>query len=532
MNAGDHRMSVDVRTFKADSMQAALDLVRRELGADAVILHTKQVDKRRGWLWSRKQSEVEITASSQVNVQPILTAAKKAVSETAASASTRRGNSAVDDNLAPPPPLLSGATTSRLPSETTAPKNNVVPPKWSPNDVIRDEPVRTTPPKRSTPPVKTPSAASRAPLPPALSQTIAARSRKIDSSELTSRSAPRLAPSEPPLVTAVSGGIDLTQRPATTPADLSTVQQRLETLQKMILDLGRERRGSSLHDVPPELFQLYTTLLDTEVDDELARELVCRAKQHASKSQLADPSATMALLSVLIEQELRVASPIVPVKGRRKVIALVGPTGVGKTTTLAKLAANFRLRDGAKIGLVTVDTYRIAAVEQLRTYAEIIDLPMKVVTTPGEMRQAMDELRGMDLVLIDTAGRSPKDEPQIRELKAFLDEARADEIHLVLSLASSLKSLETVAANFQSIGLTSLVLTKLDEALGAGSLLNVARRLKTPISYLTTGQDVPDDIEPAQKTRMARLILGLDNVGSHRDRALMMTSRQRMVSAT
>lgn len=335
----------------------------------------------------------------------------------------------------------------------------------------------------------------------------------------------------PPVTSVTSSLVDSPRRLANTPADFTSVQQRLETLQKMILDLGRERRGSTLHDVPPELFQLYTSLLDTEVEDDLARELVCRAKQHASKSQLADPAATTALLSALIEQELRVANPIVPAKGRRKVVALVGPTGVGKTTTLAKLAANFRLRDGAKIGLVTVDTYRIAAVEQLRTYAEIIDLPMKVVTTLAEMRQAMDELSGMDLVLIDTAGRSPKDEPQIRELKAFLDEARADEIHLVLSLASSLKTLETVAANFQPIGLSSLVLTKLDEALGAGALLNVARRLKTPISYLTTGQDVPDDIEPAQKTRMARLILGLDNVESPIDRPLRATSRSRMVSA-
>ncbi len=524
-------MSVDVRTFKAESMQAALDLVRRELGSDAVILHTRQIDKRRGWLWSRKESEVEITASSQVNVKPILAAAKKSVSTNSAAPSTRRFSAEADDGLAPPPPLLTETLATRLPTDTTAPRNSVVPPKWSPNDVIVDQPVQTLSPKRPTVSSKPPAA--RPSLPPAQGQTIAARSRNVHTTEVPSKPATKSpAPALSSSMPAISGQPDASRRTATIPADLSTVQQRLETLQKMILDLGRERRSATLHDVPPELFQLYTTLLDNEVDDDLARELVCRAKQHASKSQLADPAAIMALLSVQVEQELRIANPIVAEKGRRKVVALVGPTGVGKTTTLAKLAANFRLRDGARIGLVTVDTYRIAAVEQLRTYAEIIDLPMKVVTTPSEMRQAMDELRGMDLVLIDTAGRSPKDEPQIRELKAFLDEARADEIHLVLSLASSLKTLETVAANFQPIGLTSLVLTKLDEALGAGSLLNVARRLKTPISYLTTGQDVPDDIEPAQKTRMARLILGLDSVESRVERPLRMMSRQRMVSAT
>src|SRR5258707_11042038 len=107
----------------------------------------------------------------------------------------------------------------------------------------------------------------------------------------------------------------------------------------------------------------------------------------------------------MVESEHRCPPPIGTTPGRRRVVALVGATGVGKTTTIAKLAANFRLREGIRMGLVTVDTYRIAAVDQLRTYAEIIDLPMRVVTNPREMRQALDELTGLDLVLIDTAGR-------------------------------------------------------------------------------------------------------------------------------
>ena len=113
-------------------------------------------------------------------------------------------------------------------------------------------------------------------------------------------------------------------------------------------------------------------------------------------------------------------------------VALVGPTGVGKTTTVAKLAANFKLAHGARVGLVTVDTYRIAAVEQLKTYAEIIDLPLAVVNDPAEMARALDELGAVDLVFIDTAGRSPRDEVKIRELAEFLRQARPDEIHLVL----------------------------------------------------------------------------------------------------
>jgi flagellar biosynthesis protein FlhF len=164
------------------------------------------------------------------------------------------------------------------------------------------------------------------------------------------------------------------------------------------------------------------------------------------------------------------------------------------------------------MGQVTVDTYRIAAVEQLRTYAEIIDLPMKVVTNPIEMRRALDDLIGLDLVLIDTAGRSPRDELQIQELKRLLQEARVDEVHLVLSLTSSLRSLLASAEKFASANASSLILTKLDEAAGLGNLLALSRDVSLPISYLTTGQDVPNDIEPARANRIARLILGSDEM--------------------
>ena len=244
----------------------------------------------------------------------------------------------------------------------------------------------------------------------------------------------------------------------------------------------------------------------------IARDLVGRLKTECTPAQLEDPAALKAFLTALVEQKISVGGPIGLTPGKRKVVALIGATGVGKTTTIAKLAANFRLRNQVKMGLVTVDTYRIAAVEQLRTYAEIIDLPMKVVTNPLEMRRALDELVGLDLVLIDTAGRSPRDELQIQELKRLLVEARVDEVHLVLSLTSSLRSLLASAEKFASANATSLILTKLDEAAGLGNLLALAEEVPLPISYLTTGQDVPNDIEPARADRIARLILGTDKM--------------------
>jgi flagellar biosynthesis protein FlhF len=288
-------------------------------------------------------------------------------------------------------------------------------------------------------------------------------------------------------------------------AGQAAMSRQLVSIQNMVESLSRQR---SIRPGEPsqEQFEIFSRLIDAEVDDELARELVGRLAQHPPSENTFD--AALPRLRELLEEGIPCTAPLAAAPGRRRVVALVGPTGVGKTTTIAKLAANLRLRDGVRLGLVTVDTFRIAAVEQLRTYAQIIDLPMKVVATPREMRRALDELAGLDLVLIDTAGRSPRDELRIQELGLLLQEAQVDEVHLVLSLSASLRSLQTTAAQFSSAGATSLILTKLDEALGMGMLASLARRIPLPISYLTTGQEVPDDIEPASAKRIARLVLG------------------------
>jgi flagellar biosynthesis protein FlhF len=243
----------------------------------------------------------------------------------------------------------------------------------------------------------------------------------------------------------------------------------------------------------------------------VARDLVEKVRTEAPDAELADPLLLRARIVRMIEAEVHTAAgPITVTPGRRRLVALVGPTGVGKTTTIAKLAANFRLKQKRNVGLITVDTYRIAAVEQLRTYADIIDLPMQVVSTPREMREAVKRMNGMDLVLMDTAGRSPKDDIKIQELKALLAEASVDEVHLVLSSVASARVLQQTAERFAAVGTTALVITKLDEATSFGNLFPVLRSSRLPLSYLTNGQNVPDDIETARVDRVARLILGTE----------------------
>jgi flagellar biosynthesis protein FlhF len=199
--------------------------------------------------------------------------------------------------------------------------------------------------------------------------------------------------------------------------------------------------------------------------------------------------------------------PIQLQRGRRKVIALVGPTGVGKTTTIAKLAAYFRLREQASVGLITVDTYRIAAVEQLKTYAEIMDLPLEVVATPTDMRTAVDRLADADLVLIDTAGRSPRDAVRLQELRGLLAESQADEVHLVLSAVAAPDSFDVAAGAFSTVGVSSLILTKLDEAVSLDWLPALLARHRLPLSYTTSGQNVPDDIAPASAAALHSLLV-------------------------
>ena len=403
----------DVRTYRAATIHEALRLLESDLGRDAVILHTRQIETR-GWLpWTRVREEVEITAGLGWTVAPAMAA-------------------------------------------TTSPGPPAVVFQESFHSSSRD----------------TPTAASLSTVPPA-------------------------GPAE-----------SFTRMPQ----ELTTgMTDRLASLEERFAQLdGNSTAPNAM--IPSELFDLYTELVGSGLEEALALEFVFALKREAMPGEISDPALCRARLVKMVEDEFEAADSIAATPGQRRVVALIGPTGVGKTTTIAKLAANLKLRDGVRMGLVTVDTYRIAAVEQLRTYAEIIDLPMKVVTTSMEMRRALDEFSDMDLVLIDTAGRSPLDELQIGELKSLLADAKVDEVHLVLSLTAGLEFLTATVEHFSSVGTSSLVLTKLDEAQELGVMLNLARRVGLPVSYLTTGQDVPDDIEPAETQRMARLVLGQDRL--------------------
>lgn len=287
----------------------------------------------------------------------------------------------------------------------------------------------------------------------------------------------------------------------------------LGSLKSVVGELVRESRRSRINGVPEFLVDTYQKLVENRVAEQLAQQLIDRLRGELSAEQLHKPEVVRSRLAAALEEMLPVGGAPVPRRtDRPRTIALIGPTGVGKTTTIAKLAANFGLRQNRRVGLITLDTYRIAAVEQLRTYAHIIDVPLEVAVSPEHLRSALQRMQDCDVILIDTAGRSQRDTIKLRELQSFFRVARPDEVHLVLSATSGESVLHDAIERFRPVGIDRVILTKLDEAIGFGVILSVLQKAEAQLSYVTTGQDVPDDIEVGERRRLAALILGEQEV--------------------
>lgn len=187
-------------------------------------------------------------------------------------------------------------------------------------------------------------------------------------------------------------------------------------------------------------------------------------------------------------------------------IVLVGPTGVGKTTTIAKLAGKLALKEGKKVGLITVDTYRIGAVDQLKTYAEIMDIDFKVILNNKEMVEAVQAMKDLDVILIDSTGRSSKNIMQIKELKNLIGKAEVDSTYLVISGTTKNKDLKNIIEGYKGLEYNKIIITKLDETTSYGNIYNLQKLSGKPIRYLTVGQNVPDDIIDAKKEKVLDLL--------------------------
>lgn len=221
----------------------------------------------------------------------------------------------------------------------------------------------------------------------------------------------------------------------------------------------------------------------------------------------ANDSLKEEVLDLIVQKKMKAYLPTEKLPPKARVVVFTGPTGVGKTTTLAKLAAHLSLYQNKQVGMITIDTYRIGAVEQLRTYAEITDIPIEVVMTPKDIETALEKLAGADIVLVDTAGRSANNSMQVKELATFINRLPQAEIFLVLSVTTKTEDLHLIVDKFRSIGYNRLIFTKLDETANFGAIINTTYATGLPVTYVTTGQSVPDDLEEADADKLVQLIL-------------------------
>ncbi len=423
-----------VKRFTAHSMKEAMEMVKRELGSDAVILQTRQLPKSFLGFFSRNQ--VEITAAADVPAE----------------------SPAVERQPAPGEQSLDGGQVRYIPSGRTPAKVKSVPEK---PDNKKEEDEKTT-------------------IPLALSKNPA-----------RAETATRLA----------SMTWDRGREDSVGIKRLSCLEDKIAKLTETVEALVEKSVGGE--SFSGRWMELFKDLLRTGMEESLARETIHELKEiHPDVDELFNDRR---LLEKYYMKQVKVSPGVGLSEEGQKVVVLIGPTGVGKTTTLAKIAASF-LSEGKSLAFVTADTYRLAAVEQLEKYADIMNLSLETVYSPREMEEAIAKHSDKDLVFVDTAGRSQYNKDQMEELESFLASCQPAEVHLLLSATTKREDLEEILEKFSSCPVDRLILTKSDESTCYGPFYSVVRNSPIPFSYITTGQIVPEDIEEASEESIARLL--------------------------
>ncbi len=437
-----------VKTFQAASMAEAMKMVRRDLGQDALILSTK-TEKSGGILGFFTKNVYRVTAA----IDP--------------------GRKVPPPVPSPPPPYREKSAKEEFESSMLAP----------------------------------------------LARELKELREKVES--LSKRNSETTVPEQEK----AGGDRHLASVAATPPAsqlDLKNIPRSdLEEIKKLLLKTilksrqgGEEERVSNSDEVDenahtgeeilPEDSPLALELQQSGISIELIRKILdtlntlpVESGNQTVKSRLGESFGRL----------IKFAGALKMRKNSPRIIALVGPTGVGKTTTTAKLAAMYALNRGNKVALITMDIFRVGAVEQLKTYSRIMGIPLEVASTPRELEKAVEKHSTCDLIFIDTAGRSHKDKEKLEEMRNFLDNKIPVEIYLCLSATTKDRELGEILRRFSIFNLSKVVFTKTDESESFGNIVNLLMKDNLQIAYFTTGQRVPEDIEIATSARLADLVL-------------------------
>jgi len=283
------------------------------------------------------------------------------------------------------------------------------------------------------------------------------------------------------------------------------IKAELDQLKESLMDISEFLRFKKML-LLPETMQFLVEKVG--VDEELAAELVQKVFLKLQGADLKDTLKIRRTLRQEMANCFKVYKNLDLPKGKPKVICLTGPTGMGKTTTIIKLATHPEFYGKKKVALITIDTYRVAAAAQLKTFAVLANLPLEIVYEPAELRTTLEKFKDYEVILIDTAGRSPRNERHLEELKHFAEIAAPEEIHLVMSVSTRSENVVEAARSFAALPVNRIVLTKIDETSRLGHILNIAGKIDLPISFLTNGQSVPDDILLADRQKLASMITG------------------------
>ena len=297
----------------------------------------------------------------------------------------------------------------------------------------------------------------------------------------------------------------------TAPAMLSESSLGETSVMRELMEIKRQLGivlNERSEEVPREshvLEALLDQLRSNDFSEEYIEQMRNRFETELTLKDIQDPETVREQLKKYILENIQIGGPITAGKSSPRVVVLVGPTGVGKTTTIAKLAASFGVLQKKKVELLTIDSYRIAAIEQLGKYAELMQLPFSVINSREEYKNSVMNSKA-EILFVDTVGRSQKNNLGLAELRDILDGVKSEmDIHLVLSATTKYRDAMDVITRFNQLMYTSIIITKLDETNTVGPLLSILGNGKK-ISYFTTGQSVPDDIEIARKEKLSELI--------------------------
>ena len=301
--------------------------------------------------------------------------------------------------------------------------------------------------------------------------------------------------------------------------ETKAIEEKLDNLQSLLEQKLQPKEAESVpadivtEEKNSELIKfeklLYNKMIENEVNETYANQIIEEMEKNVKPNMPFD----QALANIYQKMILKFGKPetITPAKNGPKVVFFIGPTGVGKTTTIAKIASKFSVEGKKKVALLTTDTYRIAAAEQLRTYADILEVPFRVIYTVEEIDNSLRDFKDYDYIFVDTAGHSHKNEIQKANMNEFIhsvDGKVEKEAYLVLSATTKYRDLLSIADSYSEMTEYKLIFTKLDETVTLGNLLNLKLYTGAPLSYVTCGQNVPDDIEQFNPQKTVKLLLG------------------------